>query len=193
VAGALSADETVLAAQELFAERGYAGVGLDEVAARAGVSRTALERRYPGGKDELFGAVAVRLSAETAKRVRAGSSAGRTPLAALERGIDAFLDASMEPAVRRVLLLDGPAVLGREVWQAIDSEYGLVLLDGALARAIEAGELPPQPTRAAARVLLGALEEAAMTIAGATDVTAARTEMGGTVHRLLLGLRAPLR
>lgn len=180
------------AARELFALRGYAGVELDEVAERAAITPAELDRRFPAGKDELFGAVVVELSAETARRVRRAASSGDTPLAVLARGIDAFLDASMDPPVRRILLLDGPAVLGHEVWQAIDADYGMELLEGVLRQAIEAGELPAQPVRAAARVLLGALEEAAMEIAGAEDAVAARAEMGPTVHRLVEGLRAPL-
>lgn len=189
----MSDDGVVAAARALFAVRGYAGVRLDEVAERAAITRAELARRFPAGKDELFGAVVVELSAETARRVRRAASAGETPLAALGRGIDAFLDASVDPPVRRILLLDGPAVLGPEVWQAIEADYGMELLEGVLREAIKAGELPAQPVRAAARVLLGALEEAAMTIAGAEDAAAARAEMGPTVHRLVEGLRAPLR
>ncbi len=181
------------AARELFALRGYGDVELDQIARRAGVSLVELERQYPGGKDQVFGAVAVALSAETARAVRSAALRGETPLAELERGIDAFLDACTAPAVRRILLLDVPAVLGREVWQAVDAEYGLRVLEERLQRAIDAGQLAPgQPARAAAHVLLGALEQAAGTIASAEDALAARDEMAPTVHRLLEGLRAPL-
>jgi hypothetical protein len=83
--------------------------------------------------------------------------------------------------------------LGWDVWRTIDSEYGLGLLEGALQRAIDAGRLPPQPARAAAHVLLGALDESAMVVARADDPRAARAEMGQTVHRLLEGLRVPVR
>jgi AcrR family transcriptional regulator len=168
-------------------------VGLDEIASRARVAPLELERRFPGGKDELFGAVAVKLSAETAQAVRGAALSAPEPLSALERGIDAFLDACTLEPVRRILLLDMPAVLGREVWQTLDADYGLRLLEGALQQAIDAGQLPPQPTGAAAHVLLGALEEAAGTISSAPDAAAARAELGPSVHRLLEGLRAPLR
>jgi AcrR family transcriptional regulator len=182
----------VATARELFAARGYAGVEFEELARAAGITRAQLASRYPGGKEEVFGAVAVDVSGETARAVRAAALGGDTPLAALERGIDAFLDACTDPAVRRVLLLDTPAVLGREVWQALDAEYALQLLEDALQRAIDAGQLPVQPVRAAAHVLLGALEQAAGAIASADDPDAARAEMAPTVSRLLEGLRAPL-
>lgn len=182
----------VAAARGLFAERGYAAVKLEEIEERADVSSEELERLFPGGKEELFRAVAVRLSAETAQRVRVAARQGSGPWDALERGIRAFLDASATPEVRQILLRDGPVVLGGEVWRAIDSDYAVGLLEAVLEEAIEAGQLPSQPARAAAYVVVGALEEAAMTIARDEDPLAAREEMGRTVERLLAGLRAPM-
>lgn len=189
----MAADGVVAAARELFALRGYAGVGLEEIAARADITPAELEREFPAGKDQLFGAVVVERSAQTAARVRAAAAQAGSPLTALERGIDALLDTSVEPAVRRILLLDAPAVLGQEVWRAVGADYALGVLERALQAAIDAGQLPVQPARAAAHVLLGALEEAAMAIACAHDSEAARAELGPTVHRLIQGLRAPLR
>ena len=181
------------AARELFAGRGYANVGTEEIVQQAGVTRGALYHHFRGGKEELFRAVVVQISAETAGRVREVARANDDPWNALIHGIDAFLDACALPDVQRILLVDGPAVLGWDVWRAIDNDYGLRLLEGALQRAIDAGRLPPQPARAAAHVLLGALDEAAMVVARADDARAARNEMGQTVHRLLEGLRVPVR
>jgi AcrR family transcriptional regulator len=183
----------VEAARELFALRGYANVGTEEIVQRAGVTRGALYHHFRSGKEELFRAVVVQISAETARRVRDAARASDDPWEALVRGIDAFLDACASPEVQRILLIDGPAVLGWDVWRTIDAEYGLGLLEGALQRAIDAGRLPPQPALAAAHVLLGALDEAAMVVARADDPQAARAEMGQTVHRLLEGLRVPIR
>jgi len=183
----------VAVARELFAERGYANVGTEEIVQRAGVTRGALYHHFRGGKEELFRAAVVQVSAETAQRVRASARATADPWDALVRGIDAFLDACARADVQRILLVDGPAVLGWDVWRTIDADYGLGLLKSALQRTIDAGRLPPQPARAAAHVLLGALDEAAMVVARADDALAARKEMGQTVHRLLEGLRVPVR
>jgi AcrR family transcriptional regulator len=181
------------AARALFAERGYANVGTEEVVQRAGVTRGALYHHFRGGKEELFRAVVVQISAETAQRVRTVARGIEDPWDALVAGIDAFLDACATQEVQRILLVDGPAVLGWDVWRTIDAEYGLGLLEAALQRAIDAGRMPPQPALAAAHVLLGALDEAAMVVARADDPLTARAEMGQTVHRLLEGLRAPVR
>jgi AcrR family transcriptional regulator len=181
----------VAAARRLFAERGYAGVGTEEIVQRAGVTRGALYHHFRGGKEELFRAVLVQLSAETMRQIAAAASAPEDPWEALMAGADAFLDACTTPEVQRIMLVDGPSVLGWDVWRAIDSDHGLGLLEQALQRAMDAGAMLPGSTTAVAHVLAGALDEAAMVVARAEDPPAAREEMGRTVRRLLEGLRGP--
>ncbi|MBV8429752.1 MAG: TetR/AcrR family transcriptional regulator [Solirubrobacterales bacterium] len=181
----------VSAARELFAERGYAGVGTEEIVQRAGVTRGALYHHFKGGKEELFRAVLVQLSAETVRRVGQAANAHQDPWEALNAGADAFLDACATSEVQRIVLVDGPSVLGWEVWRAIDTDYGLGLIEQALQRAMDAGARLPASTTAVAHVLAGALDEAAMVVARADDPAAARAEMGKTIRRLLDGLRGP--
>ncbi len=185
VAGLLSAG------RKLFAERGYAAVGTEEIVQRAGVTRGALYHHFRGGKEELFRAVLVQISSELAQRVSHTARTTDDPWDALVAGIDTFLDACAAPDVQRIVLLDGPSVLGWDVWRAIDDEYGLGLVENALQRAIDGGRLLPLPTDAVARVLLGALHEAANIVAGADDKAQAREEMGRMLRRLLEGFRGP--
>jgi hypothetical protein len=121
------------------------------------------------------------------------SVAGSTedPWEELVAGMDAFLDCCARPDVQRIMLVDGPSVLGWDVWRAASGEYALRVMEGALQNAIDSGQLIDQPARALAHVLLGAADEAAMVVARADDQDAAREEMRGTVRRLLEGLRAP--
>ena len=182
----------IAAARELFADRGYADVGTEEIVQHAGVTRGALYHHFKDGKEALFRAVLVQISAETVKQVAAAAASSPTPWEALERGCEAFLDACATPEVQRIVLTDGPAVLGWDVWRAIDTDYGLSVIERALQRASDAGELLPASTNAVAQVLAGALDEAAIVVAGADDPAAARAEMGTTVRRLLNGLRGPV-
>ena len=179
------------AARSLFAERGYAGVGTEEIVQGAGLTRGALYHHFRGGKEDLFRAVLVQISAETTQRVMQAALTTQDPFEALVIGADAFLDACTTHEVQQIMLIDGPAVLGWEVWRAADSDYALGLLEAALQRAIDAGRLIEQPARALAHVLIGALDEAAMVVARADDQEAARAEMAQTVRRLLEGLRGP--
>jgi AcrR family transcriptional regulator len=179
------------AARALFAERGYAGVGTEEIVQQAGVTRGALYHHFRGGKEELFRAVLIQLSAETVQRVGQAAAATDDPWEELVLGSEAFLDACATPEVQRIVLLDAPSVLGWDVRRAIDADYGLRLLEGAIQNAMDAGRLLPGSASAVAHVLAGALDEAAMVVARAEDPAAARAEMSVTIRRLLEGLRAP--
>jgi AcrR family transcriptional regulator len=179
------------AARRLFAERGYAGVATEEIVQSAGVTRGALYHHFRGGKEDLFRAVLVQISAETTQLVMEAAVAVPDPWEALVVGANAFLDACATHEVQQIMLIDGPSVLGWEVWRAADSDYALGLLEAALQRAIDAGRLIDQPARALAHVLIGALDEAAMVVARSDDQEAARAEMGQTLRGLFEGLRGP--
>ena len=179
----------IAAARELFAARGYAAVGTEEIVHRAGVTRGALYHHFPG-KHELFRAVYERVERELTERIVAEVPLVGDPVAVLRNGTTVFLDACVEPEIQRIALLDAPAVLGYDEWRAIGERYGLGLIHAALASAIEVGAIPAQPVRPLAHVLLGALDEAALFIARAADVAAARREIGETLDRLLTALTA---
>jgi AcrR family transcriptional regulator len=181
----------IAAARDLFAERGYASVGTEEIVQRAGVTRGALYHHFRGGKEELFRAVLVQISAETMQHVVQAAAATDDPWEELVLGSEAFLDACMTPEVQRIMLVDGPSVLGWDVWRAIDTDHGLGLLEAAVRNAMDAGRLQPGSPSAVAHVLAGALDEAGMVVARAEDPAAARADMGLTVRRLLEGLRGP--
>jgi AcrR family transcriptional regulator len=179
------------AGRQLFAERGYADVGTEEIVQAAGVTRGALYHHFRGGKEELFRSVLVQISAETVKRVAEVADGIEDPWEVLVAGSEAFLDACATPEVQRIMLIDGPSVLGWDVWRAIDTDYGLGRLEAAVQQAMAAGSLLPGSSTAVAHVLAGALDEAAMVVARAEDPRSARLEMGQTVRRLLEGLRGP--
>src|SRR5262249_50898727 len=180
------------AARPLFAERGYAGVGTEEIVQKAGVTRGALYHHFRGGKEDLFKAVLVQVGAEMTESVMAAASAAKDPWEGLLVGTDAFLDACTRRDVQQIILIDGPAVLGWDVWREFDDQQSLGLLEAVLNEVMEAGLMAPHPARPLAHVLMGAIDEAAMVVARADDQAAAREEMGRTVHRLLEGLRGPV-
>jgi AcrR family transcriptional regulator len=180
----------VKAARGLFAERGYAGVGTEEIVRAAGVTRGALYHHF-AGKRELFEAVYERVEIELAERIAAGALANAdSPLEAMRAGADMFLRACTEPEAQQIALLDGPAVLGWDRWREIAAEHGLGLIEATLQAAVDSGAIDPQPVRPLAHVLMGALDEAAMLVARAEDPEAMRAEMGRTLDSLLAGLSA---
>jgi AcrR family transcriptional regulator len=179
----------IAAARPLFAQRGFAGVGTEEIARAAGVTRGALYHHFEG-KRELFEAVYERIEIELAERIAAGAlqANATSPLAAMKAGAEMFLLASTEPETQQIVLLDGPSVLGWDRWREIAAEHGLGLIEATLQAAVEAGEIDSQPVRPLAHVLMGALDEAAMLVARAEDAERMRAEVGRTLGVLLDGL-----
>jgi AcrR family transcriptional regulator len=182
----------VAAARPLFAERGFAGVGTEEIVRAAGVTRGALYHQFRD-KEDLFAAVFELLESELAQRTAAAAGASGTtdPLAELRVGAEAWLDACTEPEIQRIVLLDGPAVLGWERWREIGTRYGRGLVEAVLQAAVDAGRLAPQPIRPLAHVLMGAVDEAALYVATAEDPAAARVEVGAVLDGLITSLAPP--
>ncbi len=182
-------DALIEAARGLFAERGYAGVGTEEIVRAAGVTRGALYHHFDGKRD-LFEAVYERVESELAQRIAAGAlDAGtESPLDAMRAGAEMFLQACTEPEAQQIALLDGPSVLGWDRWREIAAEHGLGLIEATLQAAIEAGAIADQPARPLAHVLMGALDEAAMLVARADDPDRMREEVGRTLDSLLAAL-----
>jgi AcrR family transcriptional regulator len=179
----------VTAARRLFAERGYADVGTEEIVQEAGLTRGALYHHF-ADKTELFAATFEAVEVETNERIADAVFASRTedPLVAMKAGAGAFFDVCAEPRMARIMLLDAPAVLGWQRWSAISNEHNVGLVHALLENAIAAGRIPVQPVRPLAHTLIGALREAALFLVRADDHATARAEVGAVMDRLIAGL-----
>jgi AcrR family transcriptional regulator len=178
----------VRTAAGLFGERGYQATATEDLVARAGVTRGALYHHFKDKRD-LFRAVFVATEERLMTRI-AEQAHDDDPWRVLVGGARAFLDASMDPGVQRIVLIDAPSVLGWAEWRELEARYGLGLLRAAVEAAMEAGEIREQPLDPLAHLLLAALNEAALFIVQAADRDHARAEVGTTVDNLLDSLRA---
>lgn len=178
------------AARTLFTEQGYAGTGRDEIAAAAGVTRGALYHHF-ASKESLFRAVVEQLEEEMTAEVATAAMRGGDAAEELRLGCLAFLDACLDPAIRRIVLLEAPAVLGWDEWRKIDERHGLALLTQGVEMVMAAGLVAPGPVKPLAHMLLGALNEAALLVANAKRPKAARAEVGRTVEQVLDRLLRP--
>ncbi len=176
------------AARELFTERGYAGTGTEQIVQRARLTRGALYHHF-SSKEDLFRTLLEEVESELIGRLVGEGAPGADVLEQFRNGCQKFLDASLEPTVNRIMLVDGPAVLGWETWRDLELAYGFGLLREYLELVIEAGLLEDQPVDPLAHLLVGAINEAAMLIAHADDPAVARKQAGRALDRLLLGLR----
>ena len=172
------------AGRALFAERGFAGAGQEEIVERAGVTRGALAHHF-ATKKGLFRAVVESVEIELTEHIATAAMQGDDPREHLRLGCLAFLDAALDPAVRRIVLLDAPAVLGWQAWREIDTTYGLGLVSEVLEHCMEGGLLAARPVQPLAHILLAALNEAAMLVANADDPVATRIAVGEEVEHFL--------
>ncbi len=175
----------VSAARELFAQRGYSGVGTEEIVRAAGVTRGALYHHFEDKRD-LFLAVYEALESELMAEIAQGAMSAKDPVEALRAGSEAWLNACEDPAIQRIVLLDAPSVLGWDQWREIGLKYGFGLVEETLKAAMEAGLIERAPSRPLAHLVLGAIDEAALVVARAPDDGGrTRREMGEAVDRFI--------
>ncbi|GAA2293200.1 TetR/AcrR family transcriptional regulator [Nonomuraea roseoviolacea subsp. roseoviolacea] len=191
--------ELVEAAGLLFGRDGYAATSIDDVARAGGLTKGAVYHHF-SGKADLFRAVFVRqqerlttVIAEAALHPATGADGveggeDADLLAAVRRGARAFLLACAEPETRRIVLLDGPAVLGWDEVRRIEYGHTLRLLREGLAAAADAGRIGPGDVTVRAHLLFGALCEGAMLVARADDPGAALTEVLARADALIASL-----
>ncbi|WP_258081583.1 TetR/AcrR family transcriptional regulator [Nocardia nova] len=177
----------IAAARRLFVEKGYFETGTEEIVAASEVGTRGALYHHFGDKRALFQAVFEQVE-EDLLTAAAGMDTAGDPLGRLRSGLLRFLDASLTPEVQRILLIDGPAVLGWQTWRQLEGRYGVGAIYGLLERAVVEGALPAQPLMVLAHVLLAAVDEAALVIANSPEPEVAREQAVGVVSQLLAGL-----
>ena len=177
----------IAAARRLFGEQGYGDTSIDEVVARAGMTKGAVYHHFDG-KEGLFRAVFEQVHREVTDQA-AAEFLGPDAWDSLLRGCALWVDAHLDPAVRRIALQDACSVLGWDEVRAIENRFGAVALRGALRKAMHAGVLERQPLRPLALLLIGALGEGCLYISESDDPVLARSEVRELVIRMLSAFR----
>ncbi len=182
----------IRAGRTLFALHGFAGVGTETLVREAGVSRGALYHQF-GDKTGLFADVLADIEGDVARDLAAAMRAGDASdfVAAMMRAVDAWLDACESPEVQRVVLIDGPSVLGWARWREICQLHILGLIEAVLAKGMEDGKLHPLPARPLAHILLAIADEAALYVHTGRDRIAARAEIIQIIEPLIRALVKP--
>lgn len=178
----------VSVARELFTEQGYAATSIEEIIKRAGVARGALYHHFPG-KDALFRAVYDQVQTEVASRVVATALSSEEPWDGVRAGLGAFLDACLEPAFRRIVVMDSVPVLAQDVWDGGIEHNELPMLRSVLTPLVQAS-LPGVAVEPLVHVALGGLYGAALYIARSPDPKAARAEADTVLDVLVGGVRS---
>jgi AcrR family transcriptional regulator len=178
----------VAAARKAFAAKGYADTAMEELTADAQLTRGALYHHF-GGKKGLLEAVIAQIDAQTARRLKAAVEQAPTPWDGFVEENVMWVRLALDPEIRRIVLLDGPAVLGDPSRWASQSAC-LADTRKSLELMIDQGIVKPVDAEATAHLVNGAALNASLWIAGAADPDIASEKAITSFRALLEGLRA---
>ncbi|OCK55565.1 TetR/AcrR family transcriptional regulator [Bradyrhizobium sp. LMTR 3] len=176
----------IQAARRAFATKGYAAASMDDLTAEAGLTRGALYHNF-GDKKGLLQAVIGQIDAEMMARMRAVQDQAETRwLGFLAEGV-AYIEMALEPEIQRIMLLDGPAVLGDpSLWP--NQTACLRTTTQSIQALIDEGTVKPMDAEAAARLINGAALNASLWIAAADDPHAVFAKAVEAFRYLAVGL-----
>jgi AcrR family transcriptional regulator len=158
----------VAIATRMFAEHGYEDTSIEAVLREAGVSRGSLYHHF-ASKEALFEAAAEAVETSVGEQALAAASGLEDPVALLRSGFLAWIRLAGDPVVRRILLIDAPAVMGWERWRAMEEHHALGLIRAVLQMIADQGKLRPELVGTLAHMLLASVNEVALLVARADD------------------------
>lgn len=177
------------AARPLFRTQGYAATSVDDITRAAALTKGAFYHHFTD-KKAIFHAVFEEAELQLNADIRAACK-NDDPWIMLKSGCLSFLDLTLDPGTQRLLLREGPSVLGWDVWRDICARHSLGLISGGIRGAIKAGRIRPRPAEPLAAALYGALTEAARYLAQLDDPAAALPGVRAEIALMLEGLLTP--
>ncbi len=157
------------AGRELFVAPGYFKTSIADLVSKSGVGTRGAFYHHFKDKTELFRAVFEEVENDLTLRSIAARPADADPWQRLSRGLHEFLDAALEPEVQRIMLLDGPVVLGWRALRTIQESNSFALINDKVREAIADGIIDDEPVAELTHMLVAALEEASLLVAHADD------------------------
>jgi AcrR family transcriptional regulator len=176
-------------ALELFGRQGYAGTSLDEIVAGARVTKGALYHHFTG-KQELFEAAFVSVVDAATERMQRTIRSIDDPWEKALAGLREFLAVTRTDDYRRIVIQEGPAVLGYERYREHEerSTYGLV--QEIVASLLGGHRLPATTPEAFTRLFFGAMSATGAAVSTAEDPQQASDDAEGAIVLVLAGIRS---
>nr|WP_042191836.1 TetR/AcrR family transcriptional regulator [Kibdelosporangium sp. MJ126-NF4]CEL20320.1 Transcriptional regulator, TetR family [Kibdelosporangium sp. MJ126-NF4] len=178
------------AATRRFAEQGFTGTALEDIATDIQATRGAIYHHF-ANKTALFEAVFDELEADVLDQCAAAAAQSATPQEAAYMALDAFLERCCDPVYGKLVWQEGPIALGWPQWLASEKVLAYGLIERMLDDLMAAGHYERQPLATATRLVFGMLTAAAMTLANAPEQAkpAMKTEYLGMINRMLDALK----
>ena len=177
-------------AMTLFTEQGYAATSLDQVVAGARVTKGALYHHF-SGKQAVFEAVFEHVERDASKRIRKALKGSRDPWEKALIGLRAFLEIVQDPAYQRVVIQEGPAILGYERFREQEerSSYGLVQDMVRDVLSDSAYDLSGDMLETFSRIFFGAMSAAGESVSSSANPKLAVAQVETAIAFILTGLR----
>lgn len=178
--------DLVDAGRALFVEKGYFETSISDLVTRSGVGTRGAFYHHFKDKAELFRAVFEEVERDLTLRSLASPPQGADAWEKLSVGMRGFLESALEPEVQRVMLIDGPVVLGWRTLRSIQEGNSIALINEMVDEAIAEGIIDDHPVGELTHLLVAAVEEAALLVAHAGRPAKARARAAKVLDRLLL-------
>lgn len=175
-------------AAKLFADKGFAGTAMGDVAVLARVTKGAVYHHF-ANKQALFRAVLELVDEQTMAAIATTTRSASSPWEATLAGLNAYLDRCLDPDYQQICFRDGPTALGFVQWWEHGEAHVEGVLEAVLAALRADRSIVTADVNALGTALYGALVAAALAITRAEDKQAVRAAMGRTLFELLEGLR----
>lgn len=176
----------IRAARKAFATQGYADASMDELTASVSLTRGALYHNFEDKKGLLW-AVVEQIDGEMAERLRAIREQAPTLWQGLLVEGSAYIEMALDPEIQRIMLLDGPAVLGDpSKWPGENACLDITMR--TIRSLIDEKVVKPVDVEAAGRLLNGAALSAALWVAAADDPKAVLNKAVDAFRQLASGL-----
>lgn len=177
-------------AEELFTDHGYAATSLDAIVAGARVTKGALYHHF-SGKQALFEAVFERVENDAAKRIQKALRGQRDPWEKALAGLRAFLSVVREPRYRRIVIQEGPSVLGYERFREQEERSTFANVLDIVRSVLAAGTwgLEEPMLHTFARIFFGAMSSAGTTVSTSDEPELEAARVEAAIGFLLAGIQ----
>jgi AcrR family transcriptional regulator len=177
-------------ALKLFTDQGYAATSLDAIVTAARVTKGALYHHFTG-KQAVFEAVFERIEADASTQIRNALKKSKDPWDKALIGLRAFLQIVQDSSYQRVVIQEGPAVLGYERFREQEERSTFAIVVNIVRDVLSAGtwELDDEMLETFSRIFFGALSSAGEAVSDSQDPGAASARVETAMGFLIAGIR----